>query len=395
MLLKPIQSVMPARCGKRSPAGLNGRGFSLIELLAVIGIIALIAGILLVSYGAVTRSAEAAASRAAVTSVAVGVETFKTEFGFLPPLIRDDPEGTGLGPLVRPGPGQRVLTSFYLDSVAFQNPTELEADYRVMFGETFSPTERHFSVYSLSYYLVGALPGAIPGTSAGSIEALDGVDGPGFFEPDRSGGWRVSANIDASNASDPLRTTLNLTTYQPFVDADNQGLRVQRSLNRPMDGLEDFRLELAGGDSVPIRYYRWLPGQYVNDAYDALDGNPSDFDLRQLNVPDIFGLPENDELNNWWDSPMRDVDAEMTSPAFENAELRGARWAVVAAGPNGVFGDEVSLDGNDGSMTRDEGYPLLAVAMDANEARLRADQAYRAEILRRARADNIFTVGKP
>lgn len=363
-------------------------GFSLVELLAVIGIIVLVAGILLVSFGAVTRSAESAASQAAVTSISVGVETFKTEFGFLPPLIRDNPQGAEniIGPLdTNPMSNpDRVSTGFYLDGNA-----PLQRDYGVLFGETFNPNERHFSVYSLSYYLVGVLPGAFE-----DGRALDGVDGPGFFAPDRSGGWKVSANIDAGNNNDPLRDTLNLTTYEPFVSASSNGFEIQRTLDRPMDGLAPYRLELAGRDGVPIRYYRWLPGEY-NGSYDSLAGDAARFDLRQLNVPDIFGDPANDEVNNWWDAPMRDPDLEVFSPAFENSELRSARYAIVSAGPDGVFGDEVTIDGDAGSMERDAGYRLLSSARGADEARLRNDDGFRARILREARADNVFVVGKP
>lgn len=363
-------------------------GFTLVELLAVVSIIILVMGVLLVSYREVTKSAESAASRAALTTISTGIESFKTEFGFLPPLVRDNPLGSSgiVGPLdTHASNDERVPTGFYLDGRMNE-----EDDYDVLFGRTFSAEEHHFSVYSLSYYLVGALPGAFS-----DDRALDGVEGPGFFPPDRTGGWEISANIDPGDPSDPLRETLELSRYDSFVSFDGEGLKIQRTDGAPDDDLREYRLELAGGDGVPIRYYRWLPGEYSGGQYSELIDNRLEFDLRQLNVPDVFGDPVNDEMNDWWADPSHDEDLEALSPAKDVNELRGARYAVVSAGPDGVFGDEITVNGDAGSMSEADGFRVLSVASGIDESRLRSDAGQLLRVLREARADNVYVVGKP
>ena len=69
-------------------------GFTLIEMLVVVAIIALLVGILLPSFGAVRTSAKKAQTLAQFNSLATGLELFRKEQtigGSLPPSASDHP----------------------------------------------------------------------------------------------------------------------------------------------------------------------------------------------------------------------------------------------------------------------------------------------------------------
>ena len=58
--------------------------FTLIELLMVIAIIGILAGILIPTVGAVRTQANLAASRAQLSNYVNAIQMFKGEYGFLP-----------------------------------------------------------------------------------------------------------------------------------------------------------------------------------------------------------------------------------------------------------------------------------------------------------------------
>ncbi|MEO0513056.1 MAG: type II secretion system protein [Planctomycetota bacterium] len=388
------------------------RGFTLAELAVVITVLLLLAGIFFVAFGAVTESARSAQAQSETSSVQFGVETFDSTFGFLPPLVRDNPNSLSniVGPLdddVRFRPSQ-VVPGFYLDRTG-DDPAPggsrdgSRLDYEVLTGETFNQDERHFSVYSLPYYVVGALPAEHDSLLSpdGVPRSLDGIDGPAFFPPEQAGGWAISTNIDVTDEDDPLRSTLDLETYESFVDVGTGSLSVERTANAPDDAFRPYRLELRGSNGAPIRYYRWSSGRWDPEAAGGQGGYLSyqnlprfEQDVAALNVPDIFGDPANDFANDFWNG-----GDPTLSPAFTNTELRGAEYAVVNAGPNGVFGDEVLVMGSadnfevmEGTLPLDEGRRVLAAALNVDEERLLDGGAlYRALV--EARSDNVFQLG--
>ena len=67
----------------------NRSGFTLIEVLVVITIIVILIALLLVSLAGARRSAGSAAERQSVVALKMGVEQFKNEHGFLPPMVKD------------------------------------------------------------------------------------------------------------------------------------------------------------------------------------------------------------------------------------------------------------------------------------------------------------------
>ena len=62
----------------------NTRAFTLIELLMVIAIIGILAGILIPTVGAVRKQANVAASKAQLSNYVTAIQMFKGEYGFFP-----------------------------------------------------------------------------------------------------------------------------------------------------------------------------------------------------------------------------------------------------------------------------------------------------------------------
>jgi prepilin-type N-terminal cleavage/methylation domain-containing protein len=76
------------------------RGFTLVELMVVIAIIALLVGILVPAISAVRRSAKVVSTRATLSAMGTGLETYKADSklgGEYPPSFSDAPPQGGIG----------------------------------------------------------------------------------------------------------------------------------------------------------------------------------------------------------------------------------------------------------------------------------------------------------
>lgn len=116
---------------------------------------------------------------------------------------------------------------------------------------------------------------------------LDGLPGPGMRTPKRDGTFEKSGQ-----------------SFSPFFDVSKNARAVFET--QPGTG----RIELRDSRGVAYRYYRWRPLENVVQG-------------RDLNIPWVLGNPEN-------------------NPDFD-ARIRNAECAIVAAGANGLFGDEDQL----------------------------------------------------
>jgi prepilin-type N-terminal cleavage/methylation domain-containing protein len=67
----------------------GGRGFTLVELLVVMAIIAVLASLLIVGVGAATRRAQRGNTAALLTSLSQAISRFKSDNGYYPPVLGD------------------------------------------------------------------------------------------------------------------------------------------------------------------------------------------------------------------------------------------------------------------------------------------------------------------
>ncbi len=204
-------------------------GFTLLEAVMVVAIIATLVALLLVGVARALRSARLAAERQLIGALKIGVEDFKQQFGFYPPLVND----------AAPGP---------ID--AMNNPVIRDGAF--LRYETL-PNEPRFSTYSLPYYLIGALGAEV-----------DGVKGPGFTTVKDDGSFErrgPSTGPKVDMGKDPSRFV--------FDPGDPQRHKVQI-----MD---------RWGNA--IRYYRWEHTVFENRT------DPRYGQVKMYNVPAEVGDP--------------------------------------------------------------------------------------------------------
>jgi len=230
------------------------------------------------------------------------------------PPLVDDGRISGSPPLVSAGGSGRMRPVIY----------SAENDWDFLRGDdTSRPEYERFSVHSIAYYLLGALGSEV-----------DGIDGPGFGEPLPDGRFRIAWDdkkgewYAAGRRTDPLFDT----------SKNPEGLYYDH------DRLQEGRVELRDRNGVAYRYYRWISGDENGEIKDASD----------LNIPDLLGKAE------------------------DNPELRSAKFAIVAAGPNRVFGEGATEGGAAG----------LALALGQSAS----DPVEKLESL--GRQDNIVEVGR-
>lgn len=328
--------------------------FTLIELLVVVLVIVILAGILIVAFAGVRRSAQEVATQQTVSGLATAVQAFKNDFGFAPPLVKDN-NADKYNPTNRPGvtpppspvfsgppinlPGNTSPQTFRFSTAA---DNAVDRDYLRLSQVSNSADWRttsdyRFSEYSLAYYLVGALPASV-----------DGVDGPGFNAVRRNGTFERSGQ-----------------RYAPYYDVadrpDAVGLYVSPSLNIQVSENQG-RYELRDANGVAFRYYRWLPGDPAAGTETRI---ASSNDLR---VPFVVAGRSFE---------LRGADVSYTDP-----RVRDAEWAIVAAGPSGTFGDL----GTEGAARIIERSGVNADASNQDQVLGRAVPA--------AQRDNVVEVGR-
>jgi len=299
------------RHATRQPTPATRRAFTLVELLVSIGVITLLLTILIVALGGARNTAQRVAAQQTVTSLGTAVRAFKNDFGFAPPLVKDnnsDKYGPARVPSVTAPPSPvfngppinlpgNVTPQTFRFSTAADNAAD--RDYLRLSAVTDprdwqTTADYRFSEYSLAYYLVGALPATV-----------DGVDGPGFTGVTRDGAFTRSG-----------------VRYAPYFDTagqpDSIGLYVSDGITLAQSEREG-RYELRDRNGVAIRYYRWLSGDPAGGA------------ARQVRTPNDLRVP--------FTVAGRSFGIDGSQVRYDDPSLREAEWAIVAAGPSGTFGD--------------------------------------------------------
>lgn len=344
-------------------ASATSRGFTIVELLVAILVIGLLAGLIIVGVRAARGGASQAVAIAATNGVKTGVESFKKEVGFLPPLLKDR-RALDAGPttadlndrlanLVQDVGGRNVLQAYsrvgdaqflraYVSSPDYLGPTP-DNQFR----------DNRYSEVALGVYLAGAFE-EVYGTAAPTNQVvMDGVPGPGMYKPTRDGTFEVAKQALAAAPADRKQVG---ATLGAFVEASGS-LKILVDRGDGSAPERNRRVLVMDRNNVPLRYYRWLNGrQYIANG---------DFEVRSLNdvrVPPLVGrfqaalaepatpaiapAPGTDTLINGATNPLaipladREPERLIGDGSVGNQALKTAAYAIVAAGNNKVFGDE-------------------------------------------------------
>lgn len=330
--------------------GRRDGGFTLLEVIVAVLIISILIGLLISGMLYARRYAASAVDAQAVDSVVIGLGDYRREFGAAPPLVRER-SPVQAGEVVSSGGVNRVavyLLSSGTDEALLRRegqppppPTNPFDDYR-------------FSERTIPYYLVGALNQPLSGPT-GDLP-IDGVKGPGFYRPADDGAFEIPRDVLAAAQNPNPERVRTGKKYDSLIDFSKP------SPTLFTDPSAVRSVEVRDRLGLPIRYYTWLPGRLVNGRY-IVEA------LTDLNVPLLVGRVATDNARNPAFIPTGD-DRDLE----KNTTLRNAKWAVVAAGPDGAFGDE----------------PLALLAQRLNVVIAPADELrYRFQ----AEKDNIVRVG--
>lgn len=356
-------------------------GFTLIELLVAITIVALLISLVVVGLTASLRAAKGAGEKQAAASIKLGVEQFKQEFGFLPPLVlHDDQASTPIVPvgsyfdttLQKTVPAVNVVggkittanvnSSWFLEGF-MGDGKGMTSDGRLGSGALAGRyvADTRFSEYSLAYYLVGALPSSV-----------DGADGPGFTTPSQDGTFVT--NVDSrskrvSNSGGAKRV------YSPLIDIARGNPKLDLSLGSVTgDPVFPVRYRLLAPNGKPYRYYRWAPRKNF----------PTPAGFQKWDFTTLSDAPETE-------SDRLDVPSLLGDPR-ENPDLRDASYAIVSAGPNAYFGDmplEAKSDADLIAMQSAVGVPVgVPATLDENT------KYFFIKARTAARRDNVVEVGR-
>lgn len=327
----------------------NRSGFTIVELLMSIIVIGTLMALLIVGLRAATRFARTSAERQNVIALREAVSQFRQEFGFVPPLVRDqciDPAPQRARIEEKLGTGSNASRSFYRYAIYDFADATYGDEWRKTLQREAPPTppagfgsmamyyDKRYSECSLPYYLVGPVEVELTTNMTGASVPIDGVPGPGFLKPVRDGTYVVPTETLSANGSGRLGQK-----YEPFFRPNGSSVKMYFNPGPTKEDRAD--LSFRDRNDVPIRYYRWVK-----------------FDVRVDREP----------INNWLRVPVIVGDPEKAP------NLRDASFAIVAAGPDGAFGDEPVA----------ELRQKLGLAADASEAMARM----------KAMEDNIVEVGK-
>jgi len=311
----------------------RARAFTIIELLVSILVISILIAILIVAVNAALNAARRGGEQQTVAGLQTGIGLFQGTFdNRLPPMVWDGdpielvsdssaPTITGAPtegpvdppafPTPPPGTARRVATydAIYQDGgavVLTGRKPSLGGDPTPLFDPLQDP---RYSKFALPIFLGGLLS-----------EDADGVSGPGMrLTYTNRGGWSLGGQ---SQVREPLFAMANERGVQTsYVSIDERREHGDTGLQPGDEDADPDRTAYVNAQGVAIRYYRWVQSD------PAATQGANQGTLGFLNLPLVLRDPED------WDDP------DEPGPRI-STELRSATYALVSAGPNGVFGIE-------------------------------------------------------
>lgn len=264
----------------------RNRGFTLMEVLVAILVIFMLMGLLIVGINQVRKAGKGARDVAMATSLKQGITMFVSEVGFLPPMVNETHPNGAIDTTGIPNKPRVYSASSQVDATFLRTRPAPHLVYATLdSGTPYINNDQRFSLFTVPYYVIGALEAT---TGETPDRLIDGVPGPGFFKPKRDGTFEKAGR-----------------KFDSFFDLSKNGTALVT-----MDAAAG-KVVLRDANGVPVRFYRWLRG-------DPQNGN-------RIQSPDDCCVPL------------------MVGRADQNPALKTAEYAIVLAGPDGVFGDEADL----------------------------------------------------
>ena len=172
------------------------RAFTIIELLTVVGVIVVLAGLLVVAVSSASKAAQAASTRSMMGAVSRGLTQFKSDLGYLPPVLGSP--GTGASQTGSVG----YLRDLVIPPILTGGSTPLQV----------TQIQNYYSMTSMVEYLIGPGGkdedgyGAIGTVSqwtdpAVKIAALKESPAAGIRSPLKDGVWGAYSNPNTGTQS--------------------------------------------------------------------------------------------------------------------------------------------------------------------------------------------------
>jgi prepilin-type N-terminal cleavage/methylation domain-containing protein len=325
------------------------RGFTLVELLVTIGIIALLVGILLPALGKVQERAKATQTGGLMQEFSKACDSFQQEIGRYPGLVPDD---------ILAGDPQFSSTENAL--LELMGGGVRRADFDQTSYDALRTadgwTEVSFNVSGGSPYLVKINPGKI-----GEGPRINGKQYPPFFAPKAADLQPIAGKVNTAGTpittetGDPTTTTgvdAEIAKIPGLRDAWGNPLLYLRSIRNmgPLCGRPDDRPQFivvsnSGGRFAGLQPYLGSPGLGLSQskqlkavaptggAYSALDGANDQAKIR--NFAQLLRNP---------------AFGEATKPL--QSSPRG-RYMIVSSGKDGIFFSTEDGPGRKGAPVTD------------------------------------------
>ena len=172
------------------------RAFTIIELLTVVGLIVVLAGLLVVAVSSASKAAQAASTRSMMGAVSRGLTQFKTDMGYLPPVLGFPTTGASQTGSVG------YLRDLILPPILTGAPTPLQV----------TQIQNYYSMTAMVEYLIG--PGGKDEDGYGAIgtvsqwtdpavkvAALKESPSAGIRSPLKDGVWGAYSNPNTGTQS--------------------------------------------------------------------------------------------------------------------------------------------------------------------------------------------------
>ena len=211
------------RTGLERPAGL-GRGFTVVEILVVLGIVIGVISTLVVGLGYAARRARVANTEFLMNSIVAGMTRFRAETGYIPPILGDAQQLSSSGNVTNPN-GNSAPAVGWLRNVLLPSSLPVTAsggpNYGAWSASQRVALQRWCSATTIPEYLLGLGDRSQDGygvimESNGSLPTDTGTPGYreqptlGIRNPGQDGAWGSVLNPRPNTAGNGLFASRNL-----------------------------------------------------------------------------------------------------------------------------------------------------------------------------------------